>query len=154
MASLGAGAAAWLAPICGRLKCPAGGCACGWAVCADCYELVRGAKGYVPVSRPVELVDVERLVDQGLWDCLIVSERLSPELVGQLPAVDQRTFAVNGAIILQIGRPARRGPSVPSLRLVSKVATDMGDVRTHDEYALIFEAAVRSYGCSGESGSE
>ncbi|MFI6680466.1 hypothetical protein [Kribbella sp. NPDC050470] len=106
-------------------------------------ELVRGPDGYVPNSHVVVPTELERLIEGGTWNYFIVSERVSPELVRRLPDVDGRTLAVNGAINLQIGRRTRAGTQPAAIGMVPKVATKQGQSRSHVEYSLIYEAAVR-----------
>lgn len=92
------------------------------------HELVPGSGGYVPDAYSVDAARLAELVADGHWDYFIVSERLS----------------LNGAVNLQVGVRNRLGPQAPSLGIMTKVATQAGESRTHDEYNKIYEAAVRA----------
>jgi hypothetical protein len=73
---------------------------------------------------------------------LHLSEALSPGLVDALPAVSVRTLAVNGAIKLAV-RASHKNGEPPSLGHVPVVATQDGQVIRIDEYAKIFDIAVK-----------
>lgn len=108
------------------------------------HRLVKGRAGYHSDSAVVEPDEVHSLVAAGVWQYFIVSELLSPQLLERLPDVDTRTFAVNGAVNLQIGR---RDPSggfeAASIGVVDRVATPDGEIRDHRDYRSVFDAAVR-----------
>lgn len=108
------------------------------------HELVPGPERHVSVARPVDPALLGDFVEEGHWKYFIVSERLSPEIIARLPAIDSATLSLNGAINLQIGAWNRLGPEAPSLGVVTKVATAAGESRTHDDYAKIYDAAVRA----------
>jgi hypothetical protein len=108
------------------------------------YELVPGPERYVPDARLIDPARLAGLVAAGHWDYFIVSERLSPDIVARLPHVDSATLSLNGAVNLQIGFRNRLGPEAPSLGVVTKVATEAGESRTHDEYGKIYDAVVRA----------
>ncbi|MEU4294462.1 hypothetical protein AB0E63_40110 [Kribbella sp. NPDC026596] len=108
------------------------------------HDLVPGPGRHVSVARPIDPAQIASFIGDGHWLYFIVSERLSPELVANLPDVDSATLSINGAINLQIGARNRRGPEPPSLGIVTQVATRSGDSRTHDDYDKIYDAAVRT----------
>ncbi|MFI6680472.1 hypothetical protein [Kribbella sp. NPDC050470] len=107
-------------------------------------RLVPGPSGYVPDSHVVEPTELQQAIDEGTWNYFIVSERLSPKLVARLPAVDGRMLAVNGAINLQIGGRTQAGLEPTAVGLVPKVATMEGQSRSHGQYVLVYEAALRA----------
>ncbi|WP_350278289.1 hypothetical protein [Kribbella sp. HUAS MG21] len=108
------------------------------------HQLVPGRGRYVPDARLLDPARLAELVAEGHWQYFIVSERLSPGIIAKLPDVDSATLSVNGAINLQIGVRSRLGPEAPSLGIVTKVATEAGESRTHDDYNKIYNAALRT----------
>ncbi|WP_432892866.1 hypothetical protein ACQPYH_18505 [Kribbella sp. CA-245084] len=104
------------------------------------HELIPTGQRYESRSSIVKAGELCGLVDRGIWQYFIVSTTLSAALLDRLPDADLATFAVNGAINLQIGRSVA---DAPSLGMSPRVLTLQGEVKEHLEYATVFDAAVR-----------
>lgn len=106
-------------------------------------ELVKVGKKYEPLTRPVSPAELDVAAEQGEWQFFVVSETLSPGLVAALPHLSTADLATNGAINLQY-RPGSKDDDEPSsLGHVPVVRTAAGEEVRFEEYAQIFDTAVK-----------
>lgn len=108
------------------------------------YELfastmVGQGREFRSVMTRIDAADVPALRAQGVSNFFIASRSLSASMLDALEACSQATFAINGAVLVQVGTGGKLG--IDLALTLTAVQDDDHWVR-HDEYERVFRSAV------------